>query len=457
MSGMDEVVCDETGEVVDSVDLAWLLAAETGEMSDEAVRQHLLALHRLQARVEGAIAAATGTFAVRKLHTADAGRSAAGWLTARVDQTRGRCQAEVILAEALAAMPVVAAAFRAGRIGRPKVAQLVEVRTPELVEVFAAHEAYLVSEVARLRVDGAGRFLRAWQQQARLHIGWIDPDGPEPGEAPRARVNMSRTFEGRWVLDAELCAEDGTLIASAIAAEVDELFRVGTFSAEDGLTPAERRGHAVVQIFARKARSGSKHGAPRPSVEVICDERTLQGLPIDDDEDLRTRICELIDGTPIHPASLHRLLCGADVHRLVIAADGEVLDAGKTIRLANRAQHRALRFRHARHCAFPGCEAPIDWTEAHHVIDYDPDPTNDRGRSDMVNLVPLCRYHHHQVHEGGFTLILEPDGQVRVDRPPDHTGRRRRTTPARPHRRPIETDPLHTLARRRIRELITSR
>ncbi|QYG93777.1 HNH endonuclease [Iamia sp. SCSIO 61187] len=361
------------------------------------------------------------------------------------------------MSQALQSMPVVEAAFRSGRLGRAKVVHLVDVCTPELAEVFAEHEAYLVSEVARLRVDGAGRFLRAWQQQARLHIGWIDPDGPEPGEAPRARVDMSQTFEGRWVLDAELCAEDGTIVRSAIDAEVDELFRVGTFSAVDGMSPAERRGYAVVQIFARKGRPGTKHGAPRPSVEVICDERTLQGLPIDDDEDLRTRICELIDGTPLAPASLHRLLCGADVHRLVIAADGEVLDAGKDIRLANRAQRRALRFRHARHCAFPGCEAPTDWTEAHHVTEYDPDPSNDRGRTDMGNLVPLCRYHHHKVHEGGFTLILTPDGQVRVERPPDAAGRRCRITPARPHRRPVETDPLHALARRRIKELISSR
>ncbi|QYG93677.1 hypothetical protein HC251_15435 [Iamia sp. SCSIO 61187] len=43
------------------------------------------------------------------------------------------------------------------------------------------------------------------------------------------------------------------------------------------------------------------------------------------------RISELIDGTPLRPASLHRLLCGAHVHRLVISADGEVLDAAKDI------------------------------------------------------------------------------------------------------------------------------
>ncbi|QYG93678.1 hypothetical protein HC251_15440 [Iamia sp. SCSIO 61187] len=55
----------------------------------------------------------------------------------------------------------------------------------------------------------------------------------------------------------------------------------------------------------------------------------------------------------------------------------------------------------------------------------------------MANLVPLWRYHHHKVHEGGFTLTLEPDGTVEVHRPPDDHGRRCRTTPARPWRRPL--------------------
>ncbi|HEV7722268.1 MAG TPA: HNH endonuclease signature motif containing protein, partial [Iamia sp.] len=224
-----------------------------------------------------------------------------------------------------------------------------------------------------------------------------------------------------------------TIIRSAIDAEVDEMFRVGIYSADDGLTPAERRGQALVQILARKGRLGMKHGRPRPSVEVMVDEKTLTGQPIADTADLRSRICELADGSPIHPRTMRRLLCGADVHRLVVGADSEVLDAGKDIRLANRAQRRALGFRHAGHCAFPGCSAPIDWCEAHHIAEWDPDPTTDRGGTDMANLVPLCRFHHHKVHEGGFTLVLEPNGHVEVTRPD-----RCRITPARPWRRPLE-------------------
>ena len=345
------------------------------------------------------------------------------------------------VARALRSMPVVEAAFRSGRLGRAKVDLLVETRTPEVASVFGEQEAWLVSEIADLRVTDANRFLRAWQQAARLFVGSVDPDEPVVESAPRVAVSLAQTFEGRFVLDGEMDAEHGAIVRGAIDAEVDEMYRVGVFGPDDGLSPAERRGQALVQIVTRQARAGMKHGRPRPSVEVICDEKTLQGLPITDTDDLKARICEHADGTPLPPASLARLLCGADLHRLVISAAGEVLDAGKDIRLANRAQRRALRFRHARHCAFPGCAAPNDWCEAHHIDEWDPDPSNEHGRTDMANLVPLCRYHHHAVHEGGYTLTLEPDGHVLVTRPDGRcritparrwrpVGRRRDPTPA---------------------------
>jgi hypothetical protein len=54
----------------------------------------------------------------------------------------------------------------------------------------------------------------------------------------------------------------------------------------------------------------------------------------------------------------------------------------------------------------------------------------------MTNLVPLCRHHHHNVHEGGYTLVLAPDGHVEIRRPD-----RCRITPAREWRRPLVPAP----------------
>lgn len=109
-----------------------------------------------------------------------------------------------------------------------------------------------------------------------------------------------------------------------------------------------------------------------------------------------------------------------------------MLDAGKDVRLANRGQRRALLFKHHGHCGFPGCAAPAEWSEIHHIERWNPDPTNPAGGTNLRTLIPLCRYHHHAVHEGGHLLVLEDDGTLTAHRPPDPTtGQRRPITPPR--------------------------
>ena len=40
------------------------------------------------------------------------------------------------------------------------------------------------------------------------------------------------------------------------------------------------------------------------------------------------------------------------------------------------------------------------------------------GRTDVDNLLLLCRYHHHKVHEGQWKLHLDPaTGEVHITRP----------------------------------------
>jgi hypothetical protein len=95
---------------------------------------------------------------------------------------------------------------------------------------------------------------------------------------------------------------------------------------------------------------------------------------------------------------------------IVIHAPGR-LDLGRTTRVANQAQRRALRALYPR-CAVPGCTVAYDHCKIHHVIWWEHD-----GRTDLVNLVPVCSRHHHNIHDDGWHLTLRPDRTLTIDLP----------------------------------------
>jgi hypothetical protein len=106
---------------------------------------------------------------------------------------------------------------------------------------------------------------------------------------------------------------------------------------------------------------------------------------------------------------------------VIISAPGE-LDLGRTTRLANRAQRRALRGLY-RGCGVPGCEVGFERCTIHHIIWW-----RHGGRTDLQNLIPLCGRHHHLVHDRGWQLRLGRHRELTVTTP---TGRVMTTGPPR--------------------------
>jgi hypothetical protein len=98
-------------------------------------------------------------------------------------------------------------------------------------------------------------------------------------------------------------------------------------------------------------------------------------------------------------------------------APTQPLDVGRTTRVVQPAQRTALAVRDGG-CVFPGCDRPLAWCEAHHLVHW-----LDGGPTDLDNLALLCRAHHRAVHEGGWRLARGPDGWPTA------------TPPHRPHRR----------------------
>jgi hypothetical protein len=91
---------------------------------------------------------------------------------------------------------------------------------------------------------------------------------------------------------------------------------------------------------------------------------------------------------------------------------GLPLDVGRAHRLVPYWIRRALYARD-RGCRWPGCTTPAPWCDAHHLQHW-----HDGGVTRVEDLLSMCRYHHVQVHEGGWTIRLDPTtGQVHVTRP----------------------------------------
>ena len=91
------------------------------------------------------------------------------------------------------------------------------------------------------------------------------------------------------------------------------------------------------------------------------------------------------------------------------AADGQVVEVGARTRTIPPAIRRALHHRD-RGCRFPGCG--LRFGQGHHIRHW-----AHGGPTTLSNLALLCRRHHRAVHEEGYQVDRQPDGELRLGRP----------------------------------------
>jgi hypothetical protein len=100
------------------------------------------------------------------------------------------------------------------------------------------------------------------------------------------------------------------------------------------------------------------------------------------------RLCELEDGTVIPPSLMLSAALAGEVRRIVWDGEGNVIDFGRSRRLATATLREAL-FARDRTCAHPGCHLPARRCEA--------DPRKEwaeSGETALENLDCLCDFHN---------------------------------------------------------------
>ncbi len=199
----------------------------------------------------------------------------------------------------------------------------------------------------------------------------------------------------------ELDAERGSKLWLAIDHEAMRLRQRRGRTSECDL--AQCTVDAVVGLTTNIRPPGGERA--RPEIIVLVDYTTLMGGLGDGS------VCETSNGVPLPPSTVRRLCCDADIVPAVLGGAGELMELGRSQRVANRAQRRALRVMY-RTCAHPDCHVPFEHCEIHHVT-----PWEYGGLTDLDNLLPVCTSHHHLVHEGRWHLKLRSDREITLHRP----------------------------------------
>jgi hypothetical protein len=111
--------------------------------------------------------------------------------------------------------------------------------------------------------------------------------------------------------------------------------------------------------------------------------------------------CHVEDGPAISASTAQMLGCTAALSWMTHARDGSVLALGRRRRRPSAALRRAARERDKCRCRYPGCESRR--VDLHHIVYW----TNG-GRTDLGNLISLCKYHHMLVHDRGYLIAARP-------------------------------------------------
>jgi len=328
-------------------------------------------------------------------------RSCAHWLAWRVGLALGAAREHVRVARALGSLPRLKEALARGELSYSKVRALTRVATPETEERLLAVGRAGTAEHVELIVRG-------WRRMDRK------AEAEETTRRHRHRaLHVYPDADGMVVIRGRLEPEVGAVVMQALAAAREALYRkesdvpAGT-SVVDGSPEAptveQQQADALALVAETALHRGMDPGTPGARYQVVIhvDAAVLA------DADAPGQ--SVLDGGARVPAGTsQRLAC--DASRVVMRhdANGRITEVGARTRTIPPALRRALQHRD-KGCRFPGCGLPFG--QGHHIRHW-----AHGGPTKLSNLAMLCRKHHRAVHEEGYQVERQADGQLCFRRP----------------------------------------
>ncbi len=324
-------------------------------------------------------------------------QSCAHWLNWKCGIAMGAAREKVRVARALEKLPKITAAMKSGGLSYSKVREITRVASAET-------EDYLLMIAEYGTAAHVERLVRAYRRCKEA-----EELSREARQQETRSVNYRYDDDGSLILTCRLPAEAGVRMLKAIDLALEELpppakpdVPAGTFAPR--VPFSMRRADALALVAESFLAHGviEAAGGDRHQIVVHVAEETLR--------DREAGCCQFEDGPSMAAETARRFACDASVVELTENEDGEPLNVGRKTRTIPAPLRRALKARD-QGCRFPGC-ANSRYMDAHHIVHW-----VNGGETKPSNLVSLCRFHHHAVHEGGFRIERLDDGALRFVKP----------------------------------------
>jgi hypothetical protein len=314
-------------------------------------------------------------------------QSCAAWLSWQVGIDIRAAREKVRVARALEQFPIISQSMATGQVSYSKVRAITRIATPEC-------ERALVDMALAGTTNHVERIVSAYRR--------AEPIAVEREQIQHSRRGLFHQIEddGSVLITVRLPAEAGATVLSAI----ERLVAPSVLEPDGTRDPVSaRRADALVELaIAGNAASAPNSATPRYLVQLQVDEAALTGgdgcCEIDGHGD------SLDQPIGISVETALRLSCDADVDIVATDDQGNIEHRGRRRRLVRGALRREVELRDQHRCQVPGCSRR-GHLEVHHICHR-----AHGGRNKLPNLTLLCRFHHHRLHEGGWTAMRTPDG-----------------------------------------------
>jgi hypothetical protein len=365
----------------------------------------------------------------RELFREDGHASVRGWIKASTRVSDHTVTQRVRTAKLCTGLPQCHAALAAGEVGVDQVRELARTHAnPRCGGALGSVIDRLLDLSGQAPHEGFVRALRQWERLA-------DADGAHrDSEAAHAARSARMALVGdEGYLDARMGA-----VQFAQMKEVFDRFTQAEFDAEwDELrhqfgddpcpgmlerTEGQRRADALAAIFARAAVADPAAKDPEPVVDIVIDqavyeahlEATVTSQPVQfDPSDVDRQRCRTTSGVPVDPADAVAASLLGHVRRVVLDADGRIIDLGHRCRVFTGGARQAALLQAALdsdgRCIWPGCG--LHRCQIDHTVDW-----ADGGSTNPANAGPLCP-RHNRFKTRGYRCWRDPTGVWHTTRP----------------------------------------